>query len=142
MDFAASRKDNPVVEHEPASAVHVATSAKAPLLKELLKRTPLTHEPPPPFGVVHETSVADQVVAPLTDGVKDAAFAISEILSCLVAVASTMFATVMLASLAVVSAVTLVTLNAMAAGTVTVACSLTLAVSVVVWLVSGSVTDV
>jgi hypothetical protein len=46
------------------------------------------------------------------------------------------------APLAAVLLLTLVTANAMLAGTVTRACSLTVAVNSVVWLVSGKVTVV
>ena len=88
------------------------------------------------------TSPAAQVVASATEGVNDAAPACSEILSCLVAVASTMVSTVTFAAPAAVFAATLVTLNVTPAGTVTCACSLTLAVRVVVWLESGRVTVV
>src|SRR5438552_18136271 len=62
--------------------------------------------------------------------------------NCLVAVASTILSIVIDAALAAWLALTSKTLNEIAAGIVTRACSLTVAVNVVVWLVSGSVTVV
>ncbi len=132
LEFAASVKAKPVVEHDATSALQVAATTKTLLLSVALLRAAFTHALGPPAGVLHETLLADHVVAPPTGGVKDAAFAMSEILSCLVAVASTMFCTLMVALLAVVLAATFVTLNVTPAGRVTFAWSLTLAVRVVV----------
>ena len=88
--FVASANVKPVVEQDEVSALHVAAAPKALLLNVPLMRVPFTHASGPPAGVLHETSVADHVVAPLTGGVNDAALAISEICNCLVAVPSTM----------------------------------------------------
>ena len=111
-----------------------------------LRYAALLNVPDAPVALVqvaafHVTSAAPHVVPPTTGGVNDAAFASSETRICLVAVASTMFWTVTDAAVAAVLEVTLVTLNVTPAGTVTLACSLTVAVSVVVWLVSVKVTD-
>ena len=86
---------------------------------------------PPPGPEVQLTSPADQVVAPATGGVNDEAFAVSEILSCLVADARAMFCTLMATLPFDVLAFTLSTENEMPAGTVIRACSDTAAVSVV-----------
>ncbi len=142
VDFEASENDRPLVEHEETSASHVATSTKLLLLNVPLFRTAFTQAPPPPFGVDHDTSLADQVVAPATGGVNDAAAAMSDTLSCLLAVARTMLSTVTLTALADVFAFTFVTLKLTPAGTVILACSGTLAVSVVVCPVFGSETVV
>jgi hypothetical protein len=97
---------------------------------------------PPPGPAVQVTSDADQVVAPGVGGVNDAAFAISEIRSCFVAVVSTMFCTVIGELSWLEFAFTFVTLNDTPAGSVTLACSTTAAVIVVVCAVPGSVTGV
>src|SRR5688572_30993854 len=65
-----------------------------------------------------------------------------ETFSFLVAVDNTMLLADTDALLAAVLAATLVTLNVTPTGTDTCACSLTVAVSVVVWLLSGSTTAV
>jgi hypothetical protein len=79
--FAASEKASPVVEHDETSALHVAAATKALLLSVLLLRVAFTHALGPLAGALHETSLADHVVAPLTGGVNDGAFAISETFS-------------------------------------------------------------
>jgi hypothetical protein len=67
----------------------------------------------------HDTSPAAHVVAPPTGGVKFAAFAWSDMRSCLVAVASTMLDTVTEAALDAVLAVMSFTVKVTPAGTVT-----------------------
>ncbi len=71
-------------------------------------------------------------------GVNVAALACSETFSCLVAVASTMLLTVTDAALAARGSSDVGDRECDTRGTVTVACSLTVAVSVVVWVVSGN----
>jgi hypothetical protein len=90
----------------------------------------------------HDTSEADQLGALGTGGVKLAASAFSDSRSCLVAVANTMFETLTVAALEFVELVISPTVNVTPFGKLTRACSPTLAVSVVVWLVSARVTVV
>lgn len=125
--FAASVNVRPDVLQFAASAAQVATSLYDALLSV----------PAAPAAFVHDaafqlTSPAAHVVAPPTGGVKDAAFACSDTLSCLLAVARTMFVMLTDAALALVDAATFVTLRLTPAGTLTAACSLTFAVRVVV----------
>lgn len=121
-----SVKIKPVVEHEAASAAQVATS-----LYELLLNVPLEPVALVQVAAFHVMSDALHVVAETTDGVKLEPAAWTETLSCLAADARTMLSIVTLALLAAVLALTLVTLNVTPAGTVTRACSETLAVIVV-----------
>jgi hypothetical protein len=72
----------PEVLHDAASALQVATSLKVLLLRVPAAPVALSH-----VAEFQVTSEADHVVAPATGGVKDAAAACTEILSCLVAVA-------------------------------------------------------
>ncbi len=98
MDFAASVNSRAVVLHDATSAAQVATW--------LIRRLRSVPDAPSAFvklAAPQETSPADQVVAPFTEGVNDAAFACSEILSCLLALASTMLLTDRLAALAAVA---------------------------------------
>jgi hypothetical protein len=88
------------------------------------------------------TSLAVHVAAPPTGGVNDAVSAWSEIRSCRVADDSTMLVTVIEAALDAVLLATSFTMKLAVEGKVTRACSLTVAVNVVVWLVSGSVSVV
>lgn len=142
VGFAASVNENPVVEHDAVSGAHVAAVTNTLLLSVPLLRVAFTHARGPLAGADHETSSAAQVAAAPTGGVNDGALAMSEILSCLVAVPSTMFCTVIEALFAVVDVATLVTSNVTLAGSVTLACSLTFAVNVVVWFEFGKVADV
>jgi len=134
--FAPSVNTSPVVEQSGVSAVHVATAVYAELLN--VPAAPVAFVQVDAFQL---TSPAPHVVDPTTGGVNDAAFACSDTRICLVAVARTMFCTITEAAVAAVDELTFVTLNVTPAGTVTLACSLTFAVSVVVWLVSVNVTD-
>src|SRR3984893_9737314 len=85
------------------------------------------------------TSLDAHVVPPATDGVNDKLPATTEICSCLVADARVMLVTVTAAAALVIAAV-FVTLNVTLAGTVILACSLTLAVRSVDCEVSGKKT--
>ena len=76
------------------------------------------------------TLVAFHVTAPTIGGVKFAAFARMESRSCLLALARTMLSIVTVAGAATVATDTLVTANAMFAGTVIRHCSPTVAVRV------------
>ena len=138
VGFAASVNGSLAIEQEVASGSHVATVLKATPLKVPALPIAFCHAlGPPPGPAVQLTSLADQVVAPATGGVNDAALPLSEILNCFVAVPSTMFWTAIATLLCVVEALTSLTLNEMLAGTVTRACSATAAVKVVAWPVSG-----
>lgn len=86
VDLEARVKTSPVVEQLPASASHVPTAPYAELLSVPDAPVALVH-----VAAFHVTSLADQVVAPTTGGVNDAAFACTDTLSCFVDVASTMF---------------------------------------------------
>ena len=125
--LAASVRTSAVVEHVATPAVQTATGVNEALLS--VPVDPVAFVQVAAFQV---TSDAAQVVAPTEGGVKFSAFASSETLNCLVAVASTIRSTVTDALLAAVAVLTLVTANVIPAGTITLACSLTVAVSVVV----------
>src|SRR5215212_2385625 len=86
--FAARLNTKALVEQSAASAAQVATVLYAALL----------NVPSAPVALVHAaafqvTSLADQVTAPTTGGLKDAAFACRDTLNCFVAVARTMLET-------------------------------------------------
>jgi hypothetical protein len=130
--LAASVNTRLAVEHVAASAVHVATA-----LNDEEFSVP---DDPVAFVQVaafHVTSLADHVVAPTTGGVNELAAAWTETLSCFVAVANTMLSTVTDAAGAAVLLETFPTRKVTDAGTMTRACSLTFAVRIVIWLVSG-----
>ena len=135
--FAAKVNTSAVVEVAATSAVAVPTALYASLAS-----VPAAPVPPVQLAAAQLTSDAAHVIALSTDGVKLAAAACTDILSCLVAESSTMPVTVTLAASAAVELLMSTTLNVTPVGTVTVACSDTSAVSVVDWLVSGSVTVV
>ena len=137
VGFAPSVNVRSVVEQSAAPGSHVAIWVNE---TELI--TPDTPVARVQLAAFHVTSLADQVVAPTAGGVNDAAFACTLIRSCLVADASTIRSMVTVAALAAVLLAMLPTLNDTLAGTTMRACSLTVAVSSVVWLVSGSVTVV
>ena len=143
VDFAARLNLNPVLEHDDASALQVAIGVKTALLSVPEAPTAFTQALGPfPGPLFQLMSAADQVVAPTSGGVNDAALAITEILSCLVAVDSTIFAALTVRFPVPVLAETFVTVNDVADGTVTLTCSGTAAVSIVVWVVSANVTAV
>jgi hypothetical protein len=132
--LAANVNTRPVVLHEAAAAAQVATALYVALLKVPAVPVALVH-----VAAFHVTSDAFHVAAPL-GGVKAAAFAWSDILSCLRAVESTTPVAETDVAVAAVDVATLPTLNVTALGTVTLACSDTVAVTVVVWLVLGRAT--
>ncbi|CAN5861641.1 hypothetical protein BH24ACI5_BH24ACI5_21210 [soil metagenome] len=137
--FAPSVNVNFVMEQAVVSALHVATELYAPVLSTPALPTAFCHWlGPPPGPVFQVTSDALHVVAPATGGVNDGAFARTEILSCFVAVVSTMFWTLKATLPFEVLDDTLSTLKEMPAGTVIRACSATAAVNVVVCVVSVS----
>src|ERR1700746_99777 len=88
VGFAARVRMSPVVLHAAVPAAQVATWLKAELLK--VPEAPVALLQVAAFQL---TSVALQVVAPTDGGVKEAAPALTEIFSCLVAVASTIVLT-------------------------------------------------
>ncbi len=126
VGFAPSVNTRPVVEQSVVSALHVATELKAAAL-----RLP---EAPVPFdqlAAFHVTSEADQVVPEPPGAVNEAAFAWSDTRSCLVADASTIWSIVTAAADALVALATSLTVKTTVAGTITRACSLTVAENVV-----------
>ena len=127
VGFAASVNTRPVVLQVDASAVQSAT-----VLYDEELRVPLAPVAFVQVAAFHVTSPATHVVAPATGGVKEAALPCTDTFSCFVAVPRTMLETVTDAPDAAVGFVMLVTLKLTPAGTVTVACSLTFAVSSVV----------
>ena len=127
VSFAASVKTRPVVEQFVDAAVHVATEPYAESDSVPLAPVAEVH-----VAAFHETSLAAQVVARATDGVKSAALACTPIFKVSVAVGRTRSSMVTLAALAAVLVAISVTVNAIALGTVTLACSLTVAVNVLV----------
>jgi len=135
--FGPSVKRSAVVEQTEAPGSHVAIVLKIVLLNVPARPAAVFH-----VAAFHDTSLAVQVVAPATGGVNVAAFAFNESRSCLVADDSTIWSIVTAAAIAAVATPTFVTLNVMPAGTATLACSLTVTDTVVVWLVSGSTTVV
>jgi hypothetical protein len=137
VGFAARVNDSFVIEQLAASAVQVATVLYAAAFSAPALPTAFCHalgpDPGPWFQL---TSAAFQVTAPADGGVNDDAFARIEILSCFVAVNSTMPSTANATFPFVVLADTSVTVNEIPAGTVIRACSATAAVSVVVCVAS------
>ena len=127
VDFGPSVKTSVVVEQSAAFGSQVAISVNDEALN-----TPVIPVARVQVAAFQDTSPADHVVAPTAGGVNDAAAAWTEILSCFVAVASTIRSTVTLTALAGVPLPTLVTANDTLAGTITRACSLTVAVRSVV----------
>jgi hypothetical protein len=127
VGLAPSVKTSPVVEQSAAFASHVAICVNAEELS--VPAAPVARVQVAAF---QEMSPAAHVVAPTTGGVNAAAPAWTETFSCLVAVASTIRSIVTLAELAVVLRETFATANDTLAGTMTRACSLTVAVNSVV----------
>lgn len=128
-----SENENLVIEQDEASGSQVATVLYALLLRVPATPVAFCHWLGPPWGpLVQDTSPAVHVVAPATGGVNAEALAISEIRSCLVADPRTMFCTATGTSDDEVVAAMFETENTIAAGTVTRACSTTVAVKFVV----------
>jgi hypothetical protein len=133
--FGASVKTTLLLEQDVTSAAQMATVLYAELLSVPVLPTAFAQ-----VAAFQLTSPAAQVGPP--GEVKVEALACRETRSCLLAVARTMLLTVTAADGAAVLDATLTTLKLTFAGTVTRACSLTLAVKVVDWLVSGRDTGV
>ena len=111
--FAASVNVRPVVLQLDVSAAHVATGLYAVLLSVPAAPDAFVQDAAP-----HDTSPAAHVAAPLAGGVNVAASACSEMRSCLVALASTIFETVTDAAEDVVLPFTSFTANVTPLGTV------------------------
>ena len=126
LELAARVNARFAVLQAAASAVHVATVLYAELLSVPLAPVAFVH-----VAAFQVTAEAFQVTAP--DGcVNVAALACIEIFNCLVAVANTIDAALTETLLDAVARPTLFTVNDTPAGTVTAACSATVAVKVVV----------
>lgn len=135
--FGASEKISALVAHAAAPGPQTAT-----VVYEAALSVPPTPVPAVHAAALHETSPEVHVVAPATGGAKDGAPARSEIDSWRVSDTSTTWASVTLTGFDGVAVATSATLNAMPAGTMTLACSSTVTVAIVVWLVSGNTTVV
>ncbi|MDH7481604.1 MAG: hypothetical protein QHH26_06470 [Armatimonadota bacterium] len=137
VDFAASVKTNAFVDTSLALAVDIsATLVYVPTASLILAAFPV---PPVHDGAFHDMSELAHVTEPPDGGVKLAAFGAISILSFFPSLRTIEVAlTVWLAEF--VLAETLFTVKVTDAGTVTFACSATVAVKVVVWDVSGNVT--
>jgi|GEM_PF-3572286 len=135
--FAASVNTSAVVETSDAFAEVMSTTfVYTPADALRLAAFPV---PPVQDGAFHETSELAQVTLPPLGGVKLVLFGASSILSFLPS-PKTMLVALTVCDVELVSEETSLTVNVTEDGTVTFACSLTVAVNVVVCDVSGRVT--